>query len=138
MSDCFSCKVPLVPANAKYCSECGIRQPHPQQDRSSKLCVRCKHQIPVKAAYCANCGKCQPELKDSISSQKLCINCNVQLPLDAASCIKCSKPQVALCVICNGPVKLGAQKCSFCVTPHEYEKEIDNDKIEATQLIPNL
>ncbi len=51
---CASCQHPL-PAEAKFCSECGTQQPE-EPEGTMKFCTQCGHQNPHDAKFCSECG----------------------------------------------------------------------------------
>ena len=141
---CVSCKLPLVPLNAKFCAQCGSPQPPPTQQTSSpKLCIYCKTQLPFSAIFCVSCGKPQPHPLQQDYSRKHCLHCKTLLPSVAAFCMKCSKPAYTQkastnqCVVCSKAIEPGAQKCLLCILSQD-DDEVQNDKKKPSQPTPNL
>eukprot|EP00808_Paulinella_micropora_P016164 g61029.t1 len=105
---CFQCKAALSEANAKFCKECGAKQPLPPICHSAT----CKLAMDPASLFCKHCGSKNNICPDSgcgfnnKPGAKFCTGCGKAFP--GATDVFC--PNAA----CKAPIKEGTRFCNQC------------------------
>jgi len=84
-SVCPSCGA-KIPANSKFCLECGSKAQVEEQSSGEVVCSMCKGKNPSNAKFCLSCGA---KLETKVQTQSFCPNCGSKLPAGSKFCPVC-------------------------------------------------
>ncbi|MDR2340342.1 MAG: SPFH domain-containing protein [Deltaproteobacteria bacterium] len=125
---CPNCNA-QVPANIKFCPQCGKPIPSPGQTKVIK-CYKCGGVIPVGSKFCPDCGNaynpCPKCGADLAPGTKVCGTCGFSLPnpcpfcgeplerSDLKFCPSCGKSLTNVCASCGHTNPAAAKFCLNC------------------------